>query len=174
MADPIDAGLDFSAISNVAPAYVHRDKHITAAPLLVLANAYLKWYDVAEAGLPVSPALRAAARGFLEAEAASHRLDIARQLGFVVLHRCSADFCFLLAATWRKENEVWETIYAVHGAAAPVFAPFDQPGPHRGTFCVWELGVVCHEQQAWRRYLASPRGDAEKQRYLRDIRQGVA
>jgi len=172
MSDAIAPPAVFSGISNVAPDYVHRDKQIMPAPLLVLPDAHLKWYDVAEAHMPVPADLRAAAYGFLENEMAEGRLDIAGQLGFVVLHRCSADFCFLIACTWRNENEVWETAYAVNGVREPAFSLVDKPGPHRAAFCVWELGAVWHEQQAWRRYLASPRGDAEKHAYLRDVCRG--
>jgi len=48
----------------------------------------------------------------------------------------------------------------------------DDRGTHRPTFCVWELGAVWHEQQAWSRYLRSERDDAAKQTYLRDSYEG--
>jgi hypothetical protein len=40
--------------------------------------------------------------------------------------------------------------------------------PHKGTFCVWEMGAVVHEQQAWIRYLCSARDAAAAQAYLAD------
>jgi hypothetical protein len=46
---------------------------------------------------------------------------------------------------------VWETVLAKDGDADPSFRPWPADGPHRPTFCVWELGVVCHEQRAWTR-----------------------
>ena len=59
--------------------------------------------------------------------------------------------------TWRGANEVWETVYAKDGDG---FGLFGVDGGHRPTFCVWELGAVLHEQQAWIRFLRSPRGPA--------------
>ena len=81
--------------------------------------------------------------------------------GFVLLHRCGADFYFLLVSVWRGSNELWEAVWYRHGDM-PAFAPFDPAYPDaagvvRPTFCVWELGIVAHEALAWGRYLASPR-----------------
>jgi len=43
---------------------------------------------------------------------------------------------------------------------------------HHPTFCVWELGAVCHEQGAWSRYLRSPRRAADMDTYLSDAYSG--
>ena len=78
---------------------------------------------------------------------------VAGDLGFVILHRCGEAFYFLLVSTWRNENELWESVYAKQNAGEPNFKPFTVETSHRGTYCVWELGVVWHEQQAWKRFL---------------------
>src|SRR3546814_7109998 len=77
---------------------------------------------------------------------------------FVILHRCGADFYFLLVSVWRGSNELWEAVWYQHGDM-PAFAPLDSAylpdaGAPRPTFCVWELGLVPHESAAWARYLA--------------------
>ncbi len=36
----------------------------------------------------------------------------------------------------------------------------------RPAFCVWELGAVCHEQDAWSRYLLSERDADARRAYL--------
>ena len=41
------------------------------------------------------------------------------------------------------------------------------------TFCVWVLGAVWHEQQAWTRYLYSERDDAAKYAYVQDQMTGL-
>src|SRR3546814_5173213 len=79
---------------------------------------------------------------------------------FVILHRCGADFYFLLVSVWRGSNELWEAEWYQHGDM-PAFAPFDSAyHPHAGaprpTFGDWELGIVAHESAAWAAYLASP------------------
>jgi len=35
-----------------------------------------------------------------------------------------------------------------------------------GPFCVWELGIVHHERNAWIKYLQSKRKEADKRRYI--------
>ena len=46
-------------------------------------------------------------------------------------------------------------------------------GAPRPTFCVWELGIVAHESAAWGRYLASPRDDTARSRWVDDIFEGA-
>jgi len=52
------------------------------------------------------------------------------------------------------------------------FRPWLLEGTHRPTFCVWELGAVWHEQQAWSRFLRSARGAVAREAYLRDTFEG--
>ncbi|MBS0659455.1 MAG: hypothetical protein JSR82_14535 [Verrucomicrobia bacterium] len=159
------------SLGQVAPAYRHRDKQVIPGPLLRLPQACLKWYDLAPAEAPVPGEIQAQARAFLT------RPEIADawagDLGFVVLHRCGGgDFYFLLPCTWRNENELWESVFALDHPGAE-FRAFTFATPHRGTFCVWELGVVWHEQQAWRRFLHSAREASAKEAYLLDSFAGL-
>ncbi len=54
----------------------------------------------------------------------------------------------------------------------PTSSRFIVETAHRGTFCVWELGVVWHEQQAWKRFLTSKRATEDVTRYLNDRFEG--
>jgi hypothetical protein len=162
---------DLSAIDNVAPGYTHRDKLIEPGEGLALTGAWLKWYDIALPEMPVPAEIRNLARAAVMREAAGGKMDLAGELGFVILHRCSAEFYFLLVCSWRHENEIWKSTFA-RDAGDPDFKEFTFATPHRGTYCVWELGAVWHEQQAWKRYLRSARDDAAKLAYLGDSYRG--
>lgn len=155
---------------SVSPSYAHFDKFIEPGENLELSNATLKWHNLAPADEPVPAEMYELARAFLK----KADLDELGELGFVILHRCGRDFYFLLVSSWRNENELWETVYAKNGEADADFALFPFRGDHRGTFCVWELAAVWHEQQAWRRFLMSARGPKDKQTYLRDVYRGTA
>lgn len=163
---------DLSAVNSVAAAYQHRDKWIDPQPALLLPGSRLKWYDLAAHETPVPGEVRERARVFLQQQTATGALAIGGELGFATLHRCGASFYFLLVSTWRNENELWESVYALDGADAE-FRPFLFSGTHRGTFCVWELGVVWHEQQAWRRYLRSARRVVDRHAWLGDQFEGA-
>ena len=76
-------------------------------------------------------------------------------------------------STWRNENELWETVWAKDGDGDVFFRPWPIEGMHRPTYCVWELGPVCHERAAWSEYLRSPRDDASRKSYLRSSYEGV-
>ena len=153
--------------------YEHAFKQIHPGETVVLGGAVLKWYEIAPASAPVPPSVRDLARRRLEEAATSGELDLADELGFVILHRCGASFYFLLVSTWRNDNELWETVWARDGGDAVMFEPWPIGRGHRPTFCVWELGAVCHEQRAWSRYLRSGRDVRAREAYLGDSYAGL-
>ncbi len=158
-------------MSAVAIEYTHASKTIRPAPSITLGDSVLKWYDLAPADEPVPPWLQVLARGSLHA-AGEARLGLEDELGFVILHRCGESFYFLIVSTWRNDNEVWQTVWAKNGDDDVTFRPWPREGTHIPTFCVWELGVVWHEQQAWSDFLRSPRGPAARKTYLHDTYDG--
>ena len=160
-------------MSVVHTGYRHVTKAVTPAPPITLGECTLKWYDVAPADEPVPSSLRVLARGNLRAAADTGRLDLDDDLGFVILHRCGESFYFLIVSTWRNDNELWETVLAKNGEDEVAFRPWPLEGTHRPTYCVWELGAVWHEQQAWSQYLRSVRDDAARQAYLQDSYAGT-
>jgi hypothetical protein len=159
-------------VSPVRADYRHISKLIRPAPAITLGDAVLKWYDIAPAGEPVACDVQVLARGSLRAAAESGSLALSDELGFVILHRCGESFYFLIVSTWRNDNEVWESVWAKNGEGEVSFRPWTLDGSHRPTFCVWELGAVWHEQQAWSRFLRSPRGAVAREAYLRDTFEG--
>jgi hypothetical protein len=166
------AAPSLATLGNPAASYVHGDKFVEPGEAIALPTAILKWYDLAARQMPVEADVRDLARRFLEREGGSGRLDLGSDLGFSILHRCGAEFYFLLVCTWRNENELWESVFAKDNAAARDFRAYPFKTTHRGTYCVWELGAVWHEQQAWRRYLLSQRDEAAKRTYLADNCRG--
>ncbi len=155
------------------PEYRHRRKVATPQPSIMLGDAILKWYDIAPAEAPVPIALRALARRCLRDSAKAGTLGVEDGLGFVILHRCEDDFYFLLVSSWRNDNELWETVWAKCGDADVFFHPWPSGGTHRPTFCVWELGAVGHERDAWSEYLCSARDESARRTYLRSCYAGA-
>ncbi len=151
---------------DVAADYVHRDKLAVPRGGLVVSRSRLKWSNIASFETPVPAEIEVLARNCLK------DASISGNLGFVILHRCGESFYFLLVSTWRNENELWETVYAKANAAETGFKLFTFDSSHRGTFCIWELGVVWHEQKAWKRFLRSMRGPEDVANYLDDRYEG--
>ena len=162
-------------LAHVGADYAHYAKQAVPQAPLDLASAELKFYHVEKPGEPVPERVAVLARALLEREA-DGRLGLAGDFGFVIVHRCGADFHFLLATLWRGNNEGWEAVWYHQGDMAD-FAPFDpayppEAGVPRPTFCVWELGVVAHEAAACSRFLASPRGEGDLARWRADLFAG--
>ena len=154
------------------PGYVHDGKLARPEPSIMLGDTVLKWYDIAPDDEPVPLAVRALARRCLRDAVKTGELAIDGDLGFVILHRCGDAFYFLLVSTWRNDNELWETVWAKNADDA-LFQPFAIQSTHRPTFCVWELGVVAHEREAWTRFLRSSHGEDSRREYLRDCYVGL-
>jgi hypothetical protein len=154
--------------AHVDSEYDQFPKLIQPRPPVEVKGARLKWYDVAPTDQPVPAEIEAMARTYLIREGEADRLTFDGDLGFVVLHRCGESFYFLLVSTWRGSNELWESVYAKPNAAAADFIVWPREGRHVPTFCVWELGAVWHEQQAWVRFLQSARDEAAVAQYMND------
>jgi hypothetical protein len=158
---------------NVVPdGYGYQKKQITHTEPLRLPTAWLKWYDIFPASDPVTPDQRDEARAFVSAEAASDRVDLEHDLGFVILHRAGS-VLLLLLTTWRRTNEMFESVYVKRVDAAAGYAPVPQESNHKATYCVWELGAVWHERNAWVQFLSSPRDDSAKLAYVEDCFSGM-
>ncbi len=161
-----------STLAGVSPEYRHVEKSIAPGEVLELDGyATLKWYDIAAADSPVPPEIRDLARECVVDEVTGGAIEL-EGLGFVILHRCGDGFYFLLTCTWAGNNELWETVWAKDGAADPAFRPWPLARGHHPTFCVWELGAVWHEQQAWSRLLRSGRAAEDISAYLADSYAG--
>ena len=154
--------------------YRHALKYVQPASTVGLGDAVLKWYDIALPYEPVTDDVRALARRGLAEAARLGEIRLGDTLGFVILHRCGDGFHFLLVSTWQNDNELWETVWAKDGDDDPGFHPWPIDGPHRPTFCVWELGAVAQERLAWSHFLLSDRGDEARRAYLRDTFEGLA
>lgn len=140
------------------PGYRHRPKTALPNGAVEWGSAVLKWYDLAEDRLPVARSTARQAKSYL---ARLPAMNVSA--GFVILHRCSDRFHFLLVHLWRSNNEIWQ---AVHYADPPDtgFAPFAPAYPDMGqprpTLCVWEMGIAAHEAVVWQNYLNSDRSTA--------------
>lgn len=158
-----------AADSGIEAGYQHKPKRVTPLAHLDTSGAVLKWYGVYPEDRPITDELTRLARQHLTTISLE-----AKGMGFVLLHRCGADFYFLIVCTWRNSNETWETVYYKDGDAMADFALFARDGIHKPAFCVWELVPVWHEQQAWTRFLTSSRDETAAQTWLDDCYEGLA
>jgi hypothetical protein len=158
---------DLTRLGNIPSDYLHIPKIAVPGEDVVLPDGYLKWYDVRAEDAVIPDEVRAEAREFLASESGSGTLKLDGDLGFVIFHLCGESFYFLIVCSWRNQNEMWETLYAQDVKDGGGFRLVPQ-GTHLEVICVWELGAVLHERQAWTQYLMSARTEADKVAYLRN------
>ena len=152
----------------VAPGYSHVRKALRPAPSLIAPDVFQKWYVVYPHRRPFADAEVGAAQSFLLSEIDAGRLSLRHEVGFTVQHRC-ANIDIFYVCSWRQNNELWETIYYLPTGGAYQLASRDSK---TGTYCVWVIPVVAHEQRAWLNYLNSARDTAARSAYCRAYATG--
>ena len=156
---------------NVVPeGYAYYQKRVTPREDLRLPHAYFKWYDICPTDSEITAAQRSECRAFVAEESA--RLHLAQELGFILLHR-AGPYLLLMIITWRNTNELWESVYVKEAGKAEGYTLTEFAGTHRGTYCVWELGPLWHERNAWTRFLSSKRDEQAKLVYINDRFDGL-
>ncbi|MFP8893579.1 hypothetical protein [Chryseobacterium sp. EZn1] len=141
-------------------------KYAQPKGIFIVGKTKFKWYDLANDPAEVlQQDIENAQKCIESAEENFKNID---DLGFVIMHRCGENY-LLLVCTWRNENELWESVY-YDGSGQ--FEIWDRNKTHRPTYCVWEMGIVYHESQSWKKYLGSGREDKDKETYLNHFFEG--
>lgn len=173
---------EMMALPGVSDDYLHYQKVAVPLDPVIASGVSLKFYALEKQSESVPAAIAAMARAkliALAADSASGWLD--GDCGFVMIHRCGADFHFLLPSIWRGSNELWEGVLYHHGNMTsferfdPAYPPITPDGiaAIRPTFCVWELGIVAHEALIWGQFLSSERGEVDLARWQEDMFSGA-
>jgi hypothetical protein len=163
--------LQLSELGNLPAAYRHVWKVAEPQQPIVVPGAVFKWHHVHDQEISVPAELDAEARALLETAAESGEWNLSYGLNFALLH-VTRTHAFLIAGVWRGHNEMWERIYWKELARPEGFQLVEPDGGATPACCVWEMGVIYHEHQAWRRFLFSDRAEADKQAWLTDTYSG--
>ncbi|MBP1167611.1 MAG: hypothetical protein ACN6N7_03815 [Chryseobacterium culicis] len=141
-------------------------KYAQPKGIFTVGKTKFKWYNLANDPTQVSSKDIEHARKCIEN--AEENFKNIHDLGFVIMHRCGDQY-LLLVCTWRSENELWESVY-YDGSGK--FEIWDRNKTHLPTYCVWEMGIVYHESQSWKKFLGSGREEKDKEEYLNDFFEG--
>lgn len=161
-----------AGLGNVVPdGYSYYKKKFTPGEVLNIKDASLKWYNLYPSNTEFRQEQVQEAKEFLKSEAEAGRLNLEGELGFAILH-LAGDYLLLLVSTWRRTNEIWETSYWKKSAEPEGYIPFKFKTDHKATYCVWELGAVWHERNAWVRFIQSNRDEKAKLEYLNNLFEG--
>jgi hypothetical protein len=160
-------------LGNVVPEdYNYSQKKFSPGSILNLRGASLKWYNLYPPNFEITNEQVQETRSFLESEEEAGSLKLENELGFVILHR-AGEYLLLLVITWRNTNEMWESIYLKKAEKKEAYTSIRFENEHRGTYCVWELGAIWHERNAWVRFIESKRDEEAKRIYMNDMFSGL-
>jgi hypothetical protein len=156
----------------ILEGYNYYKKKVEPEELLILPEACFKWYNLFPTETEINQEQVFETREFIKNEIKSGRLNLEKELGFVILHR-AGDYLLLLITTWRNTNEMWESVYFKKAVQSEAYKQIEFKNNHKGTYCVWELSIVWHERNAWLNFIQSKRNEEAKLKYLNDLFSGM-
>ncbi len=130
------------------------------------ANVY-RWknYSITYDAREVSPEFLANGERIVAEVAARIRDDTTKiryGMGFIIFH--AGRGCeFLCVGIWQEENELHLESFSSPPGEPEQLAP---TSAHGAIACVWDLRVIAHETEAWRRHLLQATGNEVS--YLQD------
>jgi hypothetical protein len=165
------SSINSDLFEQVSPRYTHASKIAQPAAAVTTSTMYLKWYLVYPEVRTFDGNEVRNVQAFVVEEVGQGRLALHNEVGFVVQHRATAGD-ILYVCSWRENNELWETICFKSLEVGSVFEVVNRD-TKTGTFCVWVIPIVAHEQQAWVQYLRSAQDEAAKLAYFQNQLRGV-
>jgi len=159
--------MNLKKIGNIPKSYEHESRVAVPRGLIKTRKAILKFYDMVikegEGKHPIGEA-----REFIKRKMNSVEGKLELGLGFVILSRDMLNF-----SLWSESQIILPK--------QEIYAPFPRTKHHNtkkvsideeGAYCIWELGIVAHEKEAWKKYLASEHMIKDKEDYLNNFFNG--
>lgn len=148
--------------------YKHEPRIVEPKGLIEDTSLILKMYAMVRQ-VPVDKYVLRNAKKFLRESIRKNKIGdnpILSGLGFAIL---SDDMLNL--AVWDSKHPIVlkNSLYEYAGGFR---TPNSLDIRHEGCFCIWELGIVAHERDAWKKYLASERTEQDKRAYLKNFFRG--
>lgn len=148
--------------------YEHEPRYVTPLKLVATPKLAFKAYMMLKYDSFLTQKEMSTTEQFLKSEIESGKITPQIGIGFSIL---SEDM--LNVARWDAtypivlKNDIY--IYERNDIQTAKLADVRKTG----SFCIWELGIVSHERDAWKRFLASKHTREDKKRYLDDFFDGA-
>jgi hypothetical protein len=158
---------DVEQLGNIK-GYLHLPRAVMPMGALKHPDLILKLYSMTYGENPnhVEQKVIEETKNFLTRKIEAHEIDTNLGLGFAIR---SHDM--LNIAMWDKncpivlKNDIYlyeENLFCAQHTSVDT----------TGSFCIWELEIVNHEKEAWKKYLSSSREAKDKLEYLTNVIKG--
>jgi hypothetical protein len=160
--------MSYEHLGNMPEGFEHEQREIQPVGLIVEPQLVMKLYQMFAAGKPLDPGYMSECKGFIKEQVRSGNVEPYIGLGFAKLGKE-----IINVARWDDELpiELKNQVFRVRDGNLSTAEEVDIR--EVGAFCLWELGFVNHEKEAWKRYLVSQQTEADKTRYLEDFMEGL-
>jgi len=144
--------------------YFHEGRKVIPVGLVETSSLVLKMYNMVTELKPTNPVENA--RKFLKAEIKKGKINPLTGMGFAILSRNNLNI-----ALWDDKCPILPKNNLYDYTSFPKEVKRLDLNKD-GAFCIWELGIVAHEKDAWKKYLISGRTKRNKERYLNNFMEG--
>jgi hypothetical protein len=158
--------IDLGTVGRIPTSYHLADRLLTARDPLILPGAFLKWYELRQAGETIPECLIREAQTLVTEEITNGRIAVDYGVGFVVLHYATP-LTSLIVGSWHENQEFEESHYTRDLASGTPFTRAD--ALDTAPVAVWDLAPLYQERRAWTRYLFADRHDATRPSYLSEF-----
>lgn len=170
--------IQYERIGNLQ-GYEHKPTKVAPIGLITSPDLVLKMYDMVSVGDIGDFDKVVDAKKFISAEISRGRISSETGLGFSILSkdmlsvvRWGREYPIVTIQTLYQFNPMTQEQLRMLGRKS-VFDSAEVLDLNKvGSFCIWELGIVAHEKEAWKKYFASGRTSEDKKRYLDDTIRG--
>jgi hypothetical protein len=157
--------INLENIGNVE-GYTHEPRTARAEGILLDERLALKLYSMVKQNPPAEEKIREVIE-IRDNKIQNQEISPLIGMGFMIL---SEDM--LNVARWDDKYPIVlkNQIYEFKEGDLKTLNPLELK--EAGSFCMWELGIVNHEKQAWKKYLCSQRNKKDKEEYLDNFYYG--
>lgn len=162
--------MEYSHIGNIREDYQHEPRDVRSRGVVTTPRLALKFYSMMKPSTS-SATIREtvdAAQRLLKTEIKYGKIAPEVGMGFAIL---SEDM--LNVARWDSKHPIVLKNYIYEYEKGDVLTATPTYAGEIGSFCIWELCIVQHERDAWKRYLVSEHEEEDKKRYLEDCFEGT-
>ena len=153
---------DLTKVGNVDAPLDLSVKAVRVGGLVITPELVLKLYWMLNPEKNIEPGRNNDLQDFLKSEIQSRRIEPEIGLGFAIYSEG-----YLNVSRWRKENPIVlrNQVYSAY-PNSPIKTMIPADISSEGSFCLWELEIVDHEREAWKKYLESKRTADYKYNYI--------
>jgi len=160
--------MSYESLGIVPKDYKNEQHEVQSIGLITEPNLVLKLYHMFVSDKPLDPNYLEQNMEYIEKQIRDDVIKSHIGMGFAKVCKDAIG-----VATWDENNPIVIQSQLFYVKNQDISTAEEMNIGEEGPYCVWELGIVAHEKEAWKRYLDSQHTEKDKEKYLNDTIEGL-